>query len=126
MKPELNSKEKIVSWLSHPVPAIFKGLDLTKDSAVIAKQPLTQCSFLGCDMDSSLAEAAAKAGCMVMPPRRDLPFAPYTPGLYSPTELYDKFKPQGGDPDGSYHDCLDWRVYKSYWDIDNNALKAVD
>lgn len=121
MKIEIDTKEKVCQWLMKPVPAVFQGQDLRQVSAEIAAKPLTGCVFLGCRMEAALIEAAANAGCFVIPWQADLLFDPFTPGLYTPDELFDKLA-QGG----SYDQCLDRRVYLSYMDSSTQQPLPAD
>lgn len=123
MKPEIDHKAKIGPWLDNPVPAVFQGQDLTEYSSRMAKLQLAGCVFLGCPMGSELAAAAATAGCFIIPavPKSaEVPFDPFTPGLYSPAELFDKFKT------GGYAQCYDRIVYESYIDPVTKEEKPVD
>ncbi|HVQ30497.1 MAG TPA: hypothetical protein VMV21_12990 [Vicinamibacteria bacterium] len=113
MKPEIDRPEEIAAWLKNPRPAVFHGQDLRPDSAAIAMAALDGCSFLGCSMDPVLAKAAVAAGCLVVPSMAGLPFDPFSPGLYTPRDLYDKFDPDAADPTATYRQCFDWLVYES-------------
>src|SRR3954453_23679629 len=107
MKQIIQSATEVDAWIQNPQPAIFKGQDLRTKSTSIAALPLTDCVFLGCDLAAVLVHAAADAGCLVVPARSDLPFKPFSPGLYTPAELYDRFDPNSPDPTATYHLCLD-------------------
>lgn len=116
MKPFINSLQDVTNWLANPVPAVFKGQDLTSLSDSIASRTLTDCSFLGCQMNETLKAASASAGCLVIPSKTGLSFNPFSPGLYTPAELYDQFNPDAEDPVSSYRQSLDWLVYDSLVD----------
>ncbi|QEL19186.1 LOG family protein [Limnoglobus roseus] len=120
MKPEIDTEQKVLGWLKDPKPAVFQWQRLAKHSAEIAKLQLDDCVFLGCEMGDDLLAAAAKAKCFVIPRRPDLIFDPFTPGLYTPGELYDKFK------DGGYEACLDRRIYLSFMDKDKHVPLPAD
>jgi predicted Rossmann-fold nucleotide-binding protein len=126
MKPEIDRPEKIATWLKNPEPAIFQGQDLRKDSATIAAARLDGCVFLGCLMEPVLAKAVATAGCFLLPSRSGLPFDPFSPGLYTPLELYNNFDPDDPDPIGTYHRCFDWLVYNSVVDPATKIERPVD
>lgn len=111
MKMEVDSVARLEEWLANPVSAVFQGQDLEALSDRIATLPLTGCVFFGCDMAPVLIEAAAEAKCIVIPPRRELEFDAFTPGLYTPDELYNKFDPT--DPENSYQASLDYLIYNS-------------
>lgn len=126
MKPEIDTPLKLVQWLERPQPATFQGQDLRRQSADIAVHPLAGCAFLGCSMDPPLAQAAAAAGCLVMPVLTGLPFDPFSPGLYTPLELYDHFDPDSADLKESHHRCFDWLVYDSFVDPLTRVERPVD
>jgi predicted Rossmann-fold nucleotide-binding protein len=121
MKREVDTPQKVVDWLARPEPAVFQGQDLREHSSELAAKPLTGCVFLGCRMQPKLAEAAAAAGCFIIPRREDLPFDPFTPGLYTPDELFDSLA-QGGE----YKNSLDRKVYESYINPDTKEERPVD
>jgi predicted Rossmann-fold nucleotide-binding protein len=110
MKLEIDSESKLQSWLRAPEPAVFQGLPLAQHSEEIAAKPLAGCVFLGCDMGPPLKTAAAAANCFVVARREDLPFDAFRPSLYSPLELFNRFRQEG------YRACLDWKIYESYID----------
>jgi predicted Rossmann-fold nucleotide-binding protein len=116
MKPVINSSNEVTSWLANPVPAVFKGQDLLALSDSIASQPLIDCTFLGCHMNERLKTACAVAGCLVIPSKAGLSFNPFSPGLYTPAELYNQFNPDAADPISTYKQCLDWLIYNSVID----------
>lgn len=124
MKLEIDSQEKVNTWLRNPTPAIFQGQDLIEVSTVIASKPLSSCVFLGCKMGVELLEAAAKSHCLIFPIIENVPYDAFTPGLYTPDELYDKF--DVNNPEESYKKCLDWRVYDSFIDSETKQVRAVD
>jgi len=126
MKPVIHSPTGVDGWLALPSPAIFKGQDLRPASVQMAKLPLQDCVFLGCLMEPALAEAAADAGCLIVPSRPGLPFNPFSPGLYSPAELYDRFDPAHPLPAVTYHACLDWVIYESFMDPGTRLERPVD
>jgi predicted Rossmann-fold nucleotide-binding protein len=109
-----------------PEPAIFQGQDLRKDSGQIAGCPLKDCAFMGCAIENVLVTAAAAAGCLVMPRMQGLPFDPFSPGLYTPGELYNKFDPDSSDPPATYRQCLDWLIYESVADPVTHVEKPID
>jgi predicted Rossmann-fold nucleotide-binding protein len=121
MKQEIDSESKLLKWLASPGPAVFQGLDLRKMSGEVSRFNLSGCVFLGCRMNCDLQRAAATASCFVMPPRSDLPFDAFTPGLYTPSELFDAIL-----NGGSYEDCLDRRIYVSCYEPTTRDPKAVD
>jgi predicted Rossmann-fold nucleotide-binding protein len=123
MKMRVSSAQKVAAWLQNPRPAVFQGQDLRSQSAAIASNSLTGCSFLGCAMDEVLTHAAAAAGCLLLPEPPGLPFDPFTPGLYTPDELYDQYDP--GHPE-TYHACLDRRIYDSVMDADTKEPRPVE
>ena len=124
MKFDVDSSRKLTEWMAAPRPAIFQGQDLRALSAELARMPLAGCVFLGCRMENVLAEAAAGVRCLLMPAVEGLPFDPFTPGLYSPAELFDQFDPV--DPQGSYERCLDHRIYNSYLDPHTRKPRPAD
>ncbi len=121
MKKEIDSSAKLTAWLDKPEPAIFQGLDLESDSVNIATKPLAGCSFFGCKLSTQLAEAAAKAGCFLIPRRTDMPFDPFRPTVYTPLELFDKMETTDG-----WKACLDYQIYKSYANTDTRKPLQVD
>lgn len=124
MKPEVDSPRKLQAWLAAPQPAVFQGQDLRSLSATIAALPLADCAFLGCRIDHTLLAAAANAGCLLLPVVEGLPFDPFTPGLYSPKELFAGFDPH--HPHASYQNCLDYRIYNSYVDPATKQERPAD
>lgn len=125
MKFDVDHPRKLAAWLAAPPqPAVFQGQDLRAVSAQMARLPLAGCVFLGCRMENVLAEAAGDARCLVMPAVEGLPFDPFTPGLYSPAELFDQFDP--ADPAGTYRRCLDYRIYDSYLDPATHSVRPAD
>lgn len=114
MKPVINSLSEIECWLQSPLPAIFKGQDLRRFDGPLSTQPLLECVFLGCRMGLLLASAAAEAQCLIIPIRPGLSFNPFSPGLYTPEELYDRFDPDAPIPDITYRACLDRQIYESF------------
>ncbi len=126
LKPEIDSPEKVAEWIRHPVPAIFQGQDLRKNSASIAGATLTGCAFLGCAMEATLREAAAAAECLVIPTMPGLPFDPFEASLYTPADLYDTFDPDAPDPDATYRQCRDWQIYISVVDPGTREDREVD
>lgn len=126
MKPVINTAAEVTTWLGTPVPAIFKGQDLLAQSDSIANQPLTDCVFMGCRMKESLVMACAVAGCLVIPSKAGLPFNPFSPGLYTPAELYNQFNPDAADPISTYRQSLDWLVYNSVVDPVTKKERPVD
>ncbi len=123
MKIEIDRPEKIAAWLDSPRPAVFQGQDLTAASAAMALRDLHGCAFLGCRMGEPLASAAVAAGCLVLPRVEGLPFDPFTPRLYSPAQLYDRFDP--GRPE-TLCDCFDWKVWTSCVDPADRSERPVD
>jgi predicted Rossmann-fold nucleotide-binding protein len=123
MKFEVDHPSKLEDWLRAPRAAIFQGQDLIAHSAIIAKQNLEGCAFLGCKMNVVLERAAADAGCLLIPTLPGLPFNPFAPALYSPGQLFDQFDPEDAD---SHRRCLDWIVYESYIDPDTKHLRRAD
>jgi predicted Rossmann-fold nucleotide-binding protein len=123
MKFEVDSKEKLDSWLKKPKAAIFQGQDLSGSSNEIASKPLQDCIFLGCTLGEPLTEVAAKSGCLIVPKNKNTPFDAFTPGLYSTGELYDKFDISNPD---SYEQCLDRLIYESVADPATREQKAID
>ena len=126
MKPEIDRPDEIAAWLKKPEPAVFHGQDLRAESAAIALAPLAGCSFLGCSMEPVLAKAAVAAGCLVVPSMAGLPFNPFSPGLYTPGDLYDKFDPDAADPVATYRQCFDWLVYESMVEPITKVERPVD
>ncbi len=124
MKFDVDSSRKLAELMAAPRPAIFQGQDLRALSAELARMPLAGCVFLGCRMENVLAEAAAGVRCLLMPVVEGLPFDPFTPGLYSPAELFDQFDPV--DPQESYERCLDHRIYNSYLDPHTRKPRPAD
>jgi predicted Rossmann-fold nucleotide-binding protein len=110
MKPEIDRPGRLEEWLADPRPAVFQGQDLVAVSAEVAARDLRDCVFLGCRMAAALAAAAVEAGALVVPRVEGLPFDPFTPRLYTPGALYDRFDPARPE---SYRDCLDWKVWAS-------------
>lgn len=126
MKPVINSDALLNSWIANPEPAIFKGQNLSTLGTTIARLPLGGCVFLGCTLDTVLTQAAAAASCLVIPSKPGLPFNPFSPGLYTPGELYDRFDPDAPDPMATYRQCLDWLVYDSVVDPQTKIERPVD
>lgn len=110
MKLEIDRPGRLEAWLADPRPAVFQGQDLVAASAAIAARDLRGCAFLGCRMDDALAAAAHAAGAIVLPRVEGLLFDPFTPRLYTPEALYDRFDPARPE---SYRDCFDWKVWAS-------------
>jgi predicted Rossmann-fold nucleotide-binding protein len=123
MKIEIDRPDRIEAWLASPRPAVFQGQDLVAHSAAIAAKDLSGCVFLGCRMGAPLAAAAVAARCLVLPPVDGLPFDPFTPCLYTPARLYDRFDP---DRPESHCDCFDWKVWASCVDPDDRRERPVD
>jgi predicted Rossmann-fold nucleotide-binding protein len=123
MKIEIDGTEKLEAWLASPRPAVFQGQDLVARSAAIAARDLRGCVFLGCRMDEPLASAAVQAGCLVFPRVDALPFDPFTPCLYTPSRLYDRYDPARPE---SLRDCFDWRVWASCVDPADRRERPVD
>jgi predicted Rossmann-fold nucleotide-binding protein len=124
MKPVINSLALLQGWLLDAKPAIFKGQDLTSyGDQIAAAACLAECVFLGCKLTVGLAAACAEASCLVVPAKPGLPFNPFSPGLYSPGEMYDKFDPLVGE---SYELCRDRMIYVSVYDPDTRKHHAVD
>lgn len=121
MKIELDSRVKVLAWIHNPLPAIFQGQDLLDLSGQLASYPLAGCVFLGCQMGPELLSAAAKASCFIVPPRPDMPFDAFSPGLYSPVELFDALV-KGGE----YENCRDRKIYVSVYDKDTKIPIPVD
>lgn len=116
MKIEITDTTALSEWLNNPSPAVFQCLDLMMYSDQILQKTINGCSFLGCSMTSSLAEAAARENCLILPPiqpSNEAPFEPYSISLYSPAELYS-----GYDPNNplTYNNYLDRKIYLSYMD----------
>jgi hypothetical protein len=126
MKIVVTTSGLVNAWIDHPQPAIFKGQDLRGEDAQMSALPLTDCVFLGCWMETNLIQAAAAAGCLVVPSKLGLPFNPFSPGLYEPRELYDHFDPDNADPTSTYHQSLDWLVYDSVVDPATKIDRPVD
>ncbi|MCC6538776.1 MAG: hypothetical protein IT162_14570 [Bryobacterales bacterium] len=124
MKLDVDSARRLAAWMHAPRPAVFQGLDLRAVSVDMARLPLAGCVFLGCRMENTLAEAAADACCLLMPAVDGLPFDPFTPGLYSPAELFDRFDP--ARPAESYRECRDYLIYESYLDPATHHPRPVD
>ena len=124
MKVDVDTARKLADWMASPRPAVFQGLDLRAGSAAMARLPLSSCVFLGCRMENVLAEAAADARCLLLPAIDGLPFDPFTPGLYSPSELFDRFDP--ALPAESYRQCRDYLIYESYLDPATHHAHPVD
>ena len=110
MKLEIDRASRLADWLAAPRPAVFQGQDLVGASAEIAARDLRGCVFLGCRMDERLSASAVAAGCLVLPRVEGLLFDPFTPRLYTPELLYDRFDPSRPE---SYRECFDWRVWAS-------------
>jgi predicted Rossmann-fold nucleotide-binding protein len=123
MKIEIDRPDRVERWLADPRPAVFQGQDLVAHSAAIAARDLRDCVFLGCRMGEPLATAAVAAGCLVLPPVDGLPFDPFTPCLYTPARLYDRFDPARPE---SHRDCFDWKVWASCVDPDTRRERPVD
>lgn len=126
MKPVINSAALVAAWITNPQPAIFKGQDLRPHDTQMATSPLANCVFLGCKMDAKVIQATASASCLVVPSKPGLSFNPFSPGLYSPQELYDHFDPDNANPTATYHQCLDWLVYDSVVDPATKIERPVD
>jgi len=124
VKFDIDTPSKLAEWLATPRPAVFQGQDLRTVSAAMAGMPLHGCVFLGCRMENVLAEAAADSQCLLLPAIDGLPFDPFTPGLYSPAELFDRFDP--ARPAASYHECRDYLIYESYLDPATHHARPVD
>jgi predicted Rossmann-fold nucleotide-binding protein len=120
-KFDIDSISDLERWLEKPVPAVFQGQDLRSYSQMISTMPLHGCVFLGCAMEFCLTDAAARANCFIIPRRDDLPFDPFTPGLYSAEELFDSVW-QGG----SYSQSLDRIVYESFMNPTTKMEHHVD
>lgn len=123
MKPEIDRPEKLAAWLAAPEPAVFQGQDLRPYSATMAGLQLHGCAFLGCRMERNLAEAAADAGCVLLPAVDHLVFDPFHTGLYTPRQLFDHFDP---DRPATYASCLDFRIYDSYMDPATHEHRPTD
>ena len=112
MKPKIASNHALAQWLAAPQPAVFQLHDLRPRAAEIAARPLGGCVFLGNEMTPELADAARKAGCLIMPRAHHLLFDPYRAQLYDADSLFDAFDPANARE--SFERCLDWRVYTSF------------
>ncbi|MBL8232034.1 MAG: hypothetical protein JNL98_26295 [Bryobacterales bacterium] len=123
MKLDIDRPQQLAAWLDAPQPAVFHGIDLRRHSAAIASRPIEGCVFLGCRMEQQLEDAAAHAGCLVMPPVEGLPFDPFTPHIYTPDQLYDHFDPTNP---ASYRDCMDYHVYASLKNPQTGEMLPAD
>lgn len=85
---------------------IVQSVDLTTRREALRKVDPSGALFLGCDLAPADEQSLRHRGALVFPRLPDLPFNPYRPGLYSPTELYDAV--QAG---GEYADATDALVY---------------
>jgi predicted Rossmann-fold nucleotide-binding protein len=124
-KFEIHSLAEFHEWLQLGGPAVFQNLNLIGHSEKVLSRDLADCSFLGCQMDSTLATAAATSQCLVLPPVEpsiQAPFDPFESSLYSPHDLYEGYNP--GDP-GTHQEYFDRKVYLSYMDPTSKELLPV-
>lgn len=124
MKPEITNEAELRAWILDPVPAVFQKLDLHSKSSEIAKMPLIGCAFIGCAAPFELVSLAAAQGCVILPPvpeSAEVPFDPYTVGLYSPAELYNGYDPSRPETADVY---FDRRVYLSYMNKDKQLIPS--
>lgn len=130
MEVEIDSEAALTALLSAPPPArlaavIFQGLDLRPHSATLQGIELDSCIFLGCEVDAELAGHLARQGCLFMPPWRNKAYHPYRVSLYSVDELYQGFDPNAADPDASYRQTPDYRIYTTFRDPQQPGGKLV-
>jgi len=117
MKTEIRTYAELDAWLKVPGPAVIQYLDLNAKSTEIAARDLAGCAFLGCIMAADLAAAAGTAHCLVLPPIEatdDVPFNPYSAGLYTPEELYAGYSP---DDPTTLQTYFDRKVFLSYMQV---------
>lgn len=121
MKREIDSIQKLESWVQRPETAVFQGIDLKGYESQFLTADLSGCVFLGCEMTHAIANAAAQNNCVIVPKFPNIPFNAFEPGLYTPHELYDRYDPD--DSYASYQNCLDRKIYLSY--IDPETKKPI-
>jgi predicted Rossmann-fold nucleotide-binding protein len=124
VKPKINLEQEIRDWLLNPIPAVFQLAGLEKYADEIARRPLAGCVFLGGKLTKDLAAAAQKAECLILPALGDLVFDPYRATLYDADTLFDQFDPD--DPEKSFENCLDWRIYFKHYDTEKHKLRPAD
>jgi predicted Rossmann-fold nucleotide-binding protein len=125
MKQEIDSQTRLDQWFLAPKTAIFQGMNLTvREDDFWKRIDLTGSVFLGCKMTDALARHAATHGCLIVPEFPNLPFNAFSPGLYSPDELYDHYDPK--DSVASYEQCLDRKIYVSYIDTATKKPRPAD
>lgn len=100
---------------------VFQGLDLTEHSPQLRGISLSGCVFLGCHLDAALAGYLALQGCLIMPPIRNKPYQPFRTQLYKVDELYQNFDPESPDLEAAYRATLDYHVYISFKDPDQDG-----
>jgi predicted Rossmann-fold nucleotide-binding protein len=81
-----------------------QSVDLTCRGDVLDSLDPRGALFLGCDIDSDVADRLRAAGALLFPEVPDVPFDPWRGHLYSPAELYDGL-------DQGYDGTTDARIY---------------
>ncbi len=121
-KLEIDSEHGLRAWIAdpkRPKEAAFQALDLGPYEQKLLDIDFHGCIFIGCELTPKLAERAAKAQCLMIPPFTGKPFKAFRGTLYTPEELYKGFDP--ANP-GSYADTLDARVYRYFKSSHDHSL----
>jgi len=95
---------------------IFKGLDLRPDDWRLAEfgqaeHPAEGCVFIDCKLGPRMRELTGLCFGTVYPELPGRAYHAYRDALYTAEELFDGFDPA---VQGSYRQCLDWRVYEGF------------
>lgn len=91
--------------------AVVQGLDLRRHDDRLGEVAVAGAVLLGCSLEPAQIARLVTRGALVFPELPALPYDPYRPRLYDPTELFAGFDP--GDP-CSYCDTPDARIYR-HW-----------
>lgn len=125
VKLEVHNLDELSDWLQIGGPAVLQNVNLMGLTEKVLTKDLTDCSFLGCQMDSALTAAAAASKCLMLPPvepSSQAPFDPFESSLYSPNDLYDGYIPS--EP-STHQDYFDRRVYLSCMNPSTKELLPV-
>lgn len=102
--------------------AVIVGLDLRAATTELARVPVNDAVFLGCELEADMLSALIGRGALVFPRLSGLPYEPWRTHLYTPLELFRDF--DAADP-CTYCATPDARIYghfKSTGGADETSL----